>query len=78
MDAASYERSEDTSVLNLRELSLEPCIQHPFAIYNRWRRMVGPEAILMPEAQRHAEGQRAYAAALAEKLQAKAPGLTGR
>jgi hypothetical protein len=77
VDAASYERSEDTSVLHLRELSLEPCIQHPFAIYNRWRsRMVGPDVILMPEGQRHAEGQRAYAVALAEKLQAKAPGLT--
>ncbi|NGP18882.1 competence protein CoiA family protein [Devosia aurantiaca] len=77
VDAASYERSEKTSVLHLRELSLEPCIQHPFAIYNRWRsRMVGPEVILMPEGQRHAEGQRAYAAALAEKLQASAPGLT--
>lgn len=77
VDAASYERSEVTSVLHLRELSLEPAIQHPFAIYNRWRsRMVGPEVILMPDGQRHAEGQRAYAAALAEKLQAKAPGLT--
>lgn len=77
VDAASYERSEETSVLHLRELSLEPCIQHPFAIYNRWHsRMVGPEVILMPEGQRHAEGQRAYAASLAEKLQAKAPGLT--
>ncbi|MBD8065145.1 hypothetical protein IC608_06635 [Devosia sp. PTR5] len=77
VDAASYERSEETSVLHLRELSLEPCIQHPFAIYNRWRsRMVEPDVILMPEGQRHAEGQRAYAAALAEKLQAKAPGLT--
>lgn len=76
VDAASYERSEATSVLHLRELSLEPCLQHPFAIYNRWRsRMAGPEVILMPEAQRHAEGQRAYAAALAEKLQAQAPGL---
>lgn len=77
VDAASYERSEETSVLHLRELSLEPCIQHPFAIYNRWRsRMVRPEIILMPEGQRHAEGQRAYAAALAEKLQAKGPALT--
>lgn len=77
VDAASYERSEETSVLHLRELSLEPCIQHPFAVYNRWRsRMVGPDVILMPEGQRHAEGQRAYAAALAEKLQAKGPGLT--
>jgi hypothetical protein len=77
VDAASYQRSEDTSILHLRELSLEPCIQHPFAVYNRWRsRMVAPEIILMAEAQRHAEGQRAYAAALAEKLQAKAPGLT--
>lgn len=77
VDAASYERSEETSVLHLRELSLEPCIQHPFAIYNRWRsRMVGPDVILMPDGQRHAEGQRAYAAALAEKLHAKAPGLT--
>ena len=77
VDAASYERSEDTSVFHLRELSLEPAIQHPFAIYNRWRsRMVDPEVILMPEGQRHAEGQRAYAAALAEKLQAQAPGLT--
>lgn len=77
VDAASYERSEDTSVLHLRELSLEPCLQHPFAIYNRWRSdMVGPDVILMPEGQRHAEGQRAYAVALAEKLQAKAPGLT--
>ncbi|WP_157959623.1 DUF6035 family protein [Devosia submarina] len=77
VDAASYERSEETSILHLRELSLEPCIQHPFAIYNRWRsRMVGPEIILMPEGQRHAEGQQAYAAALAEKLQAKAPALT--
>lgn len=76
VDAASYERSEETSVLHLRELSLEACIQHPFSVYNRWRsRMVGPEVILMPEAQRHAEGQRAYAAALAEKLQAKAPTL---
>ena len=76
VDAASYERSEDTSVLHLRELSLEPCLQHPLSIYNRWRsRIVGPEVILMPEAQRHAEGQRAYAAVLAEKLQAKAPGL---
>jgi hypothetical protein len=76
VDAASYERSEVTSVLHLRELSLEPCLQHPFAIYNRWRsRMAGPEVILMPEEQRHAEGQRAYAAALAEKLQAQAPGL---
>src|SRR5690606_15238529 len=71
------ERSEETSVLHLRELSLEPCIQHPFAIYNRWRsRMVNPDVIFMPEARRHAEGQRAYAAALAEKLQGKAPGLT--
>lgn len=79
VDAASYERSEDTSVLHLRELSLEPCVQHPFSIYNRWRsRMVGPEVILMPEAQRHAAGQRAYAAALAEKLQAGAPGLTDK
>ena len=77
VDAASYQRSEETSVLHLRELSLEPCIQHPFAIYNRWRsRMVGPDVILMAETQRHAEGQRAYAAAVAEKLQAKAPGLT--
>lgn len=77
VDAASYERSEQTSVLHLRELSLEPCIQHPFAVYNRWRsRMVGPEIILMPEGNRHAEGQRVYAAALADKLQAKAPGLT--
>jgi len=77
VDAASYERSEYTSALHLRELSLEPCVQHPFALYNRWRsRMVSPEVILMPEGQRHAEGQRAYAAALAEKLQAKAPGLT--
>jgi hypothetical protein len=77
VDAASYERSEETSVLHLRELSLEPCVQHPFAVYNRWRsRMVNPETILMPEGQRHAEGQRAYVAALAEKLQAKAPGLT--
>jgi hypothetical protein len=77
VDAASYERSEETSVLHLRELSLEPCIQHPFAIYNRWRsRMVGPEVIFMPDGQRHAEGQRTYAAALAEKLQARAPGLT--
>ena len=77
VDAASYERSEETSILHLRELSLEPCIQHPFAIYNRWRsRMVNPEVIFMPEGQRHAEGQRTYAAALAEKLQAKAPGLT--
>ncbi|MHA6731621.1 competence protein CoiA family protein [Devosia sp. A369] len=77
VDAASYERSEETSVLHLRELSLEPCIQHPFAVYNRWRsRMVGPDVIFMPDGQRHAEGQRAYAAALAEKLQAKAPGLT--
>lgn len=77
VDAASYERSEETSVLHLRELSLEPSVQHPFAIYNRWRtRMVGPDVILMPEAQRHAEGQRAYAAALAEQLQAKALGLT--
>jgi hypothetical protein len=76
VDAASYERSEETSVLHLRELSLEPSVQHPFAIYNRWRsRTVGPDVILMPEAQRHAEGQRAYAAALAEQLQAKAPGL---
>ncbi|WP_224702714.1 competence protein CoiA family protein [Devosia aquimaris] len=77
VDAASYERSEETSVLHLRELSLEPCIQHPFAVYNRWRsRMVAPDVIFMPEGQRHAEGQRAYAAALAEKLQAKAPALT--
>ncbi|MDP2780439.1 hypothetical protein [Devosia sp.] len=37
--------------------------------------MVGPDIILMPEGKRHAEGQQAYAAALAEKLQAKAPGL---
>ncbi|WP_323016137.1 hypothetical protein, partial [Devosia sp.] len=36
----------------------------------------GPEVILIKEGKRHAEGQRAYAAALAEKLQAKAPGLT--
>ncbi len=77
VDAASYERSEETSALHLRELSLEPSIQHPFAIYNRWRsRMVGPNVILMSEAQRHAEGQRAYAAALEEKLQAKAPAMT--
>ncbi|GEM_PF-866708 len=77
VDAASYERSEETSVLHLRELSLEPCLQHPFAIYNRWRsRMVGPDVILMAEAERHAEGQRAYSTALAEQLQAKAPGLT--
>jgi hypothetical protein len=77
VDTASYDRSEESSILHLRELSLEPCIQHPFAIYNRWRsRMVGPEVILMPEAQRHAEGQRTYAAALAEKLQATAAGLT--
>lgn len=77
VDASSYERSEETSVLHLRELSLEPAIQHPFAIYNRWRsRMVGPDVILMSDGQRYAEGQRAYAAALAEKLQAKAPGLT--
>lgn len=77
VDAASYMRSEETSVLHLRELSLQPAVQHPFAIYNRWRsRMVGPDIILMPEAQRHAEGQRAYATALAEQLQAKAPGLT--
>jgi hypothetical protein len=77
VDAASYERSEETSVLHLRELSLEPCIQHPFAIYNRWRsRMVGPEVIFMPEGRKHAEGQRTYAAALAEQLQAKAPALT--
>lgn len=77
VDAASYERSEETSILHLRELSLEPCIQYPFAVYSRWRsRMVGPEVILMPEGQRHAEGQRVYAAALADKLQAKAPGLT--
>lgn len=77
VDAASYERSEETSVLHLRELSLEPSVRHPFAIYNRWRsRMVGPDVILMPEAQRHAEVQRVYAAALAEQLQAKAPGLT--
>jgi len=76
VDAASYERSEESSVLHLRELSLEPCIQHPFAIFNRWRsRMVDPDIILMPEGQRHSEGQRAYAAALAEKLQAQAPGL---
>ena len=79
IDTASYQRSEDTGVLHVRELSLEPSVQHPFAIYNRWRsRMVGPEVILMPERQRHAEGQRAYAAALAEKLQAKAPGLTAK
>lgn len=79
VDAASYERSEETSVLHLRELSLEPSIQHPFAIYNRWRsRMVGPEIILMPEAQRHTGGQRAYAAALAEQLHAMAPGLTAK
>lgn len=77
VDAASYERSEETSILHLRELSLEPCIQHPFAIYNRWRsRMVGPDVILMEEGRRHAKGQRAYAATLAEKLQAKAPTLT--
>ncbi|KQX40832.1 hypothetical protein ASD04_18885 [Devosia sp. Root436] len=77
VDVASYERSEETSVLHLHELSLEPAIQHPFAIYNRWRsRMAGPEVILMPGGQRHAEGQRAYGSALAEKLQAKAPGLT--
>jgi hypothetical protein len=77
VDAASYERSEETSVLHLRELSLEPNVQHPFSIYNRWRsRMVGPDVIFMPEGQRHAEGQRTYAAALAEKLQAKAPALT--
>lgn len=77
VDAASYERSEDTGVFHLRELSLEPAFQHPFAIYNRWRsHMVDPEVILMPEGQRHAEGQRAYAAALADKLQAKGPGLT--
>ncbi|HEV7344330.1 MAG TPA: DUF6035 family protein [Devosia sp.] len=77
VDAASYQRSEETSVLHLRELSLEPCVQHPFSVYNRWRsRMVGPEVIFMPEAQRHAEGQRAYAVALAENLQAKAPALT--
>lgn len=77
VDATSYERSEETSVLHLRELSLEPTIQHPFAIYNRWRsRMVGPDVIFMPEGQRHAEGQRAYATKLAEQLQAKAPGLT--
>lgn len=76
VDAASYERSEQTSALHLRELSLEPSVQHPFAIYNRWRsRLAGPDVILMPEAQRHAEGQGAYAAALAEQLQAKAPGL---
>jgi hypothetical protein len=76
VDAASYERSEDTGLLHLRELSLEPNVQHPFSIYNRWRsRMVNPDVILMPEGQRHAEGQRAYAAALAEKLQAMAPGL---
>lgn len=76
VDAASYERSEETSTFHLRELSLEPCIQHPFAIYNRWRdRMVGPDVILMPDAQRHAEGQRAYATALAEQLQARAPHL---
>lgn len=77
VDAASYQRSEETSVLHLRELSLEPCIQHPFAVYNRWRSsMVGPDVIFMPDGQRHTEGQRAYATALAEKLQAKAPGLT--
>ncbi|WP_305578805.1 DUF6035 family protein [Devosia sp.] len=77
VDAASCGRSEESSVLHLRELSLEPCVQHPFSIYNRWRsRMVNPEVILMPEGQRHAEGQRAYAAALADQLQAKAPGLT--
>ncbi len=77
VDAASYERSEESSVLHLRELSLEPCIQHPFALFNRWRsRMVDPDIILLPEGQRHAEGQRAYAAALAEKLQAQAPGLS--
>ena len=77
VDAASYERSEATGVFHLRELSLEPGVQHPFSIYNRWRsRMVSPEIILMPEGQRHAEGQRAYAAALAEKLQAKAPQLS--
>ncbi|MBK1794460.1 hypothetical protein JHL21_08080 [Devosia sp. WQ 349] len=79
VDAASYERSEETSVVHLRELSLEPCVQHSFSIYNRWRsRMVGPDVIFMPEGQRHAEGQRTYAAALAEKLQTKAPGLTER
>lgn len=76
VDAASYERSEATSTFHLRELSLGPCIQHPFAIYNSWRdRMVGPDVILVPDAQRHAEGQRAYANALAEKLQARAPHL---
>lgn len=74
VDADSYDRPEAASTFHLRELSLEPCIQHPFAIYNRWRsRMVGPDIILMPESQRHAQGQRAYATALAEKLQA--PGL---
>jgi hypothetical protein len=79
VDAASYEGSEENSVLHLRELSLEPCVQPPFSIYNRWRsRMVGPDVIFMPEGQRHAEGQRTYAAALAEKLQSKAPGLTER
>ena len=77
VDAASYMRSEETSVLHLRELSLQPTVQHPFSIYNRWRsRMVGPEIILMPEGQRHAEGQWAYATALGEQLHAKAPGLT--
>lgn len=77
VDAASYMRSEDTSVLHLRELSLQPAVQHPFAIYNRWRsRMVGPEVIFMPDGQRHAEGQRAYATTLAEQLEARAPRLT--
>ncbi|MDV3253565.1 competence protein CoiA [Devosia sp. BK] len=76
VDAASYLRSEETSTFHLRELSLQPTIQHPFSIYNRWRsRMVGPDGILMREGQRHAEGQRDYATALAEQLQAKAPGL---
>lgn len=79
IDAASYDRSEETGTFHLRELSLEPCVQPAFAIYNRWRsRLVGPDVILMPEGQRHAEGQRAYGTALAEKLQAQAPGLTGK
>jgi hypothetical protein len=76
IDQGSCERSEDTKTLHLRELTIVPVVKPPFSVFNRWSsRMVGPQVILMPEAQRHSEGKRRYGEVLGQQVASHAPNL---
>jgi hypothetical protein len=76
IDQGSCERSEDTGKLHLRELTLEPVVKPPFALFNRWSsKMVGPQVILQPEAQRHQDGKRRYGEVLGQQVANHAPHL---